>query len=253
MTTSVNKYRIPCVTEATNVYSWGTTKPTLCPNNSAHTINSDLIAIVDNIKENKLKIDENQQDTNGNFKYFTLTIESTGPTGGEETTFKKFTRPFPISMVNGTLHIKEHQLHDSLYIYAAPLPVGPITQDCATGATGIYINTLGFEKANVGFFVRLTDGVNTSNYSTIIQKIDSDTGLCVLETPIDNGFLSSNTTAELKILFTEVDKLGYAGKLTIGQAIIGGTYVPKNTPIWFEYINRSGQYTMSAFHMEFFY
>ena len=43
----IYKYRIYCETEQTYVYTWAETEPTTCPNNPAHTINTDTIVIVD--------------------------------------------------------------------------------------------------------------------------------------------------------------------------------------------------------------
>ena len=45
----VNNYRLYCNTESNYVNSWGQSVPTLCPHNSAHSINSNNITIVDTI------------------------------------------------------------------------------------------------------------------------------------------------------------------------------------------------------------
>ena len=44
---SLNKYRIWCVTESAYVYAWAEELVTKCPNDTAHTIDGDLTAIVD--------------------------------------------------------------------------------------------------------------------------------------------------------------------------------------------------------------
>ena len=43
---TVNNYRFRCVTEDTNVFVWGETAPTLCPNNSAHTVDLNTLTVV---------------------------------------------------------------------------------------------------------------------------------------------------------------------------------------------------------------
>jgi hypothetical protein len=53
---SVNRYRIFCKTEQTNVYVWNTLKPTVCPNNNTHLINIDSIVIVDDINTTQSEI-----------------------------------------------------------------------------------------------------------------------------------------------------------------------------------------------------
>jgi len=45
----LNKYRLQCVTEAAQVYQWGETEPTKCPNSDAHTIDPAQTAVVETI------------------------------------------------------------------------------------------------------------------------------------------------------------------------------------------------------------
>lgn len=53
---SVHRYRVFCETEQTNVYTWDTVQPTVCPNNNTHTINTGSIAIIDNINTSQTEI-----------------------------------------------------------------------------------------------------------------------------------------------------------------------------------------------------
>ena len=46
---SVYKYRIYCNTENQYTYTWNTIKPSVCPNNNTHSIDTDTICIVDTI------------------------------------------------------------------------------------------------------------------------------------------------------------------------------------------------------------
>jgi len=54
--TVVYKYEIYCETEATNVYDWGETEPTKCPNNDAHEIDSESISIVETVGEDQVEL-----------------------------------------------------------------------------------------------------------------------------------------------------------------------------------------------------
>jgi len=45
----VNRYRLWCVTESAHVFAWGEAAPTQCPNNSAHSIDADSVAIVESV------------------------------------------------------------------------------------------------------------------------------------------------------------------------------------------------------------
>jgi hypothetical protein len=53
---AVHRYRVFCETEQTNVYTWDTLQPTVCPNNNTHTINTGSIVIVDNINTTQTEI-----------------------------------------------------------------------------------------------------------------------------------------------------------------------------------------------------
>lgn len=52
----VSKYRIYCITEAIWVEAWGTTGPTLCTNNTSHTVNLDSVQIVETISNQNVEI-----------------------------------------------------------------------------------------------------------------------------------------------------------------------------------------------------
>jgi hypothetical protein len=58
---TVNRYRVFCETEQTNVYIWSTLPPIVCPNNNTHTINTDSIVIVDNINTKQTELSDNTQ------------------------------------------------------------------------------------------------------------------------------------------------------------------------------------------------
>jgi hypothetical protein len=61
--TTVYKYRIPCTTEDTFVYTWAESEPTVCPNDSGHTINAGEISIVETVAENHVHLDEVSKTT----------------------------------------------------------------------------------------------------------------------------------------------------------------------------------------------
>ena len=53
---SVNKYRVRCVTEDTNVFAWGAREPTECPNDASHTIDSSLTVAVDSVSSESVNV-----------------------------------------------------------------------------------------------------------------------------------------------------------------------------------------------------
>jgi len=51
-----SKYRIFCSTEDKYVYQWGHVKPSTCPNNASHAVDTGSVSIVDEVIENSVKI-----------------------------------------------------------------------------------------------------------------------------------------------------------------------------------------------------
>ncbi|GAF77514.1 unnamed protein product [marine sediment metagenome] len=54
--TTLNKYRIWCSTESIYVESWAEAEPSVCPNNSEHTIDADKTVIVQTVEEADVNI-----------------------------------------------------------------------------------------------------------------------------------------------------------------------------------------------------
>lgn len=58
----VSQYRIYCNTEASWVETWGTTPPTLCANNTSHTVNSNSVQILQTIDDQNVRIVNSYHD-----------------------------------------------------------------------------------------------------------------------------------------------------------------------------------------------
>jgi len=69
------KYRIYCVTEATQVFVWADSEPTECPNDAGHTIDSDSIAIVER-KRQKVHTYAHLEFNTGNLPYVEIEGDS---------------------------------------------------------------------------------------------------------------------------------------------------------------------------------
>ena len=90
---TIYKYRLQCTTDNIYEYIWGTTPPTLCPTNSTHTIDTNSIAIVDQVNSNLVTIKEESVKTGGNFGCATIKIEAIKNT----TSFSSISWPHAIS------------------------------------------------------------------------------------------------------------------------------------------------------------
>jgi hypothetical protein len=59
---NVYRYRVYCQTEESNVYTWDTIPPTVCPNINTHTIDSNSITIVDKVNTTQTEITNLKSD-----------------------------------------------------------------------------------------------------------------------------------------------------------------------------------------------
>ncbi len=105
---SIYKYRIYCNTESTYAHTWSSSQPLVCPNNNAHSINSNTTTIVDTItrKDVTVKNDMNLSNRDGFNRY-------------------KIAQPFSIFSLNQCLGSKS--------IYMDTLLTGTAT--CTTNTT----------------------------------------------------------------------------------------------------------------------
>lgn len=56
MSRTVNRYRYYCTTESNYVYKWDEVAPTTCVNNTAHTIDTSSITIIDKVQQNGVEV-----------------------------------------------------------------------------------------------------------------------------------------------------------------------------------------------------
>jgi hypothetical protein len=96
MTTTVNKYRIFCETESAYKTVWGEEVPTLCPSDTAHTIDTDTITIVDTVTQNDVVV--KSQTTNSTYIPQNVFVDGSTKIDVLKTAFEDLSvaQPFPI-------------------------------------------------------------------------------------------------------------------------------------------------------------
>ena len=192
--TTYYQYRIYCVTDGKFEYSilpstYST--PTICPTNTAHTINSDETVILKTIKDDMVTIKEENIPTGGNFGCRTVTVNAVKNT----TSTKIFWFPYPVSALNidfvtGAEHNGDH----------FDLTIG---ENTITGALAGNVNPASAWSAQnyvVGDTVTYThptfgSRVYTCMVNTVSNEIPTDTTywkhgfeISVSQTVIDNGY-----------------------------------------------------------------
>ncbi len=87
--TTLERFKIPCITDNKFEYVWKDdgVKPTKCPENSLHTIDSGNIVIVEKQEQNVLSIKQEEIPTVGKFSIITLQVNSSANTTSSTTWF----------------------------------------------------------------------------------------------------------------------------------------------------------------------
>ncbi len=250
MGTPVYQYRIYCITEGKNVYTWGTTPPTKCPNNTADTVNLSSVSIVDEISSNVVKIQTESVPTGGFFKAETFKIiAATGATTSTQVSW-----PFNISLSEARFVTTTDHQGD---LVSAQIPsnmtIGAIVQNVNIGDTTLYVPSYIASNVAVGFYIAITDGTNSNDMGRIIA-IDTVNNILTMETAPTNSY-SATTPTYINLTVSPIHNLeiGPPQEYVIGQSNIGSSHIPANTPITVFYVN-NGNYTKTLIvNIEYLY
>ena len=274
MNTIVYKYRVYCSTDSKYEYVWGTTEPTTCPTNTAHTITTSKTTIIDEANPTIVEIKEESIKTGGFFKTDSIKINATA----NQTSSIIITHPFDITALLVEWISEETHRGDKLSLFVGPLTFGTITANIAPASAWVtqnYVvgnivtynskvytcttNTIsneiptdtiywqhGFEipvsqtvidNVKNGWEITIKDGTNSDVIERIIL-IDSINNKIYVEKNLTNSFLAATPSYVDTIIYTMKNyEIGAPFKYEIGNSKIGGSHVPANTTIEIDYEN----------------
>lgn len=182
-TKDVSRYRIFCNTESNNIYAWGTSAPTTCPNNPAHSINSNLTTVVDSVSKNNVIIENVTRAPYGEWRVAekTLVIELKSCAG--KSTLRDIDVVTGTGTISNNVGDPEYTLttsgsNDSTILYSAERGryISGIGAEVGIGIripnppTGNQVYRWGMFDSNDGFFFQL----NTSGLACVIRRNGSD-------------------------------------------------------------------------------
>ena len=233
MSTEINKYRILCNTENTFVYSWGTTKPTHCPNDPAHTI-SDLIVIVETISSQNVTINEN---SDGYFEttHIVMNIPS-GATG--DVYVQDVTWPMDILLWKTLLTPSTDMLGDVINVLASPeTAIGTLTATANIGDSTIVVDSTAIQNIQRGFLVTLDDGVN-KNVCGRCTGIDTVNSTISFQTATSHSF-SSGTPVKISVYVLKDIHIVDTNTINMGDKGIKGKTIPAGSILRIQYTNNT--------------
>lgn len=193
--TTINKYRVKCETDNKFEYVWSESLPTVCPSNTAHTINTNTITIVDSVKNKVLQIKEESVPTGGNFQARTMSLPNI--TGNSITTEMMYF-PFPISAMSVNIVTTQEHKGDIVNMYAGKdTIIGVIGQVVAPASAWVSQNY------TTGSTVTFTHPIFGSRVYTCIKDTVSN------ETPLDGMYWKHGYEILVNSTVIENTSIGY--------------------------------------------
>lgn len=251
MHTKLNQWRIFCETENTWVYEWlspSATTPTVCFNDSAHTVNSNSISISDTLLSTEVTVKEETTKTQGNFRTegFTFDIPAQSDYIGS------ITFPYSINLLSVWFNITEENVGDHLTVNYQPLYAGALTADIATPSTTITVDLFTANILNTGYVLILKrSSDNHTERLGEVLSINKTTGVLTVTTPTTEAFVTGDSVY-LNVTGVKNLSLANIGRHSIGTSKIGAAFIMAGGSFYASYTNNTPAST-KKFHYELEY
>jgi hypothetical protein len=253
--TTVNKYRIKCLTDSKFEYVWATEEPTACPVNSQHSIDQSATVIVDSVTETIQKVDIEQEtvETGGNFQATTLTV----PISGSDWCEQDFSWPIPISIAAAYYTTDEANRGDLLQAIAAPETiVGAVSAPVTSGQSTFTVTDTVIPNLDIGYYIELVDSNNSivEDLGRLIS-VDEENSTITTENGTSQALdISPNPTyVRFSVRYIDNVEIGSPSKEVIGESNIKMSNFPANTILRLKYKRQVGSATKFIVRLEYYY
>lgn len=248
MSRTLYQYRIFCVTEAINVTLWDIVSPTKCPHSIEHEINLNSVAIIDKISDNVVKIEDEDSPTQGNFRTeshkFIIPAMSTSS--------MTLSWKYQITVMVAKVSSGEINRGDVINTYVAEhTTVGVLTSNINAGVTIIPVSPTVMTNANIGYNVRITNGIHTDELGEIIAK-DYINNSITVDASTQNAF-SAGSYIQMTVRKIKNYEFSEPCYNVIGSSKITGSSLPANVPVRVEYQNNGQTDKTFIFTVEYLY
>lgn len=242
---TVNQYKIYCQTESTYVSGWGTTAPTVCYNNNAHTVNANSVQLIQTVSSNTVTINQN-----GSYQTQYKIIDAiTATAAGNSTASTSYVFDVNSSIYSFELIATSIDIGDTLNVALNPnTSIGLVAQDLASGSTTVYVNPLVISKLHPGFLLSITDGTNTDNLGKILS-INSTNSSVVVKTAPTNSYSSTNAVLKLTYCMANNVPVTTANMQGVGTSMLNASQVPAGTTLVFTYTNSGSETKTIALYL----
>lgn len=249
MAKQVNRYRVFCTTESQYIYDWNDKAPTSCPNNNTHSIDTDSISIVDSVRSQSVNIIQEEGPTGGNYSCESYSMSI--PPG--QSTIQTLTWPFNISIASVHFTTDTTHVGDCVTSLIAPnTTIGVTTTAVNTGDTLFNVSTSVIQNIKIGMCVSLTDGSSVADVSKV-YSIDAVANVIKCQSPTTVTFPQPGVA--VRICYQNIKlQLGPPQNYTLGSNQIKSAFLPANTDLSVEYINKDETIGKTfSFFLQYYY
>jgi hypothetical protein len=236
--TEVHQYKIYCSTDAQWEYVWGTSSPTKCPTNTAHSVDLNSVAIHKTIGEPIVTVKEEDIPTGGHFAAETIVIDA----GNFEDKIHDVSWPIPISVLEIIVHPTTGMENDTVSVDIAPnTTVGVLTATGATGATQLYVSSTVTDNIEIGYHCCLAGHTGAMANLGRVLSVNGASGYITTEFPVTTHDYAPGITAVQQDIYMMYNHELPVSNMPfhIGGSKIGASYIPANTTIRCVYHNSS--------------
>ena len=223
---TINKYRVWCDTDSKWEYMWAETTPTKCPTNTAHSIDSAKITIVDKVTEDLMTIREEDVVTGGHYQacFHKIII----PSGSSEV-IHDVTFPHPISLLAAEWTNSADIAGDEIEFVVAPNTiVGALASGVASGITVLPVQQSVIDNIKLGYHCDLYSASGVQDIGRVVDINDNYNTVTVDLSTTQSYSAAWPTYFRMHIDMVVKSPLAGFGRIQLGEAKIGGSYIPAN-------------------------
>lgn len=224
--------------------------PTVCPNNNTHSVDLNLVSIIETTKTESVFINQGATNTQDIYRTVGYSINIPSLTPGDNYIYD-ITRKYHISP--RVLHVfpTVDNIGDQITFTIAPeTKIAELGIDQLIGQTTLSLTTGSASKALLGMMIKIDDGINSQELGECIGK-DTDLDTITVEHALVDHYLAGTDILQSYIRVKDIP-IANTNNFTIGASKFYSDSVPPNTVVRLIYRNNDGlsktfNYTMEVF------
>ena len=245
---TVNEYQIYCITEGVWKHTWGQEPPTVCPTNTADTVNLSSVAIVSTVSETHTVI---HQPTAGRYmvEMFPLSIPS-GTPGATVNVDLAFDSEILLWLT--AFNCTADLVGDKFDVVLNPdTIVGGLTATGNTSDTVLNVSSTVTGNVTVGMYLTLHNSPDVQDLGKVMN-VDADAGTVTVSNALSTTF-PPGSILTLTLYLARNVILDMAGPANLAEKGFQGKVVPAGTTMRMVYTNNDGAAKVLNWRLGFFY